>query len=341
MAFSLHMDDGTLRYQGRLCIPNVDGLRERIMTEAHTSRYYVHCGSTRMYNDLKEVYWWNNMKRNVPDFVARCPDCQQVKAEHQRPGGLAQNIEIPIRDDHLPLIEFAYNNSYHASIQMAPFEAQYGRRCRFPIRWFEIGEAQSIGPDLVHQDMEKVKISKEQLKTTQNCQKSYLDIRRRDLEFQDIYWVFLNVSPMKGVMRFGKKDKLSPRYVRPYKIIQRISPVAYRLELPPEMYLVHLVFHVSMLRKVVGDPSLIVPVETIERDEQKKKGEKDADLLKGSRPNELCLLLKIPEPSSLNQQKNSAKERGNSKKAKTRNPNVLSVFVVVDENIKGPIYSVI
>ncbi|XP_070036946.1 uncharacterized protein [Nicotiana tomentosiformis] len=94
MAFYLGMDDGTLGYQGRLCVPNVDGLQERIMTEAHTSRYSVHLGSIKMYHDLKKVYWWNDMKRNVADFVARCPNCQQVKAEHQRPGGLAQNIEI-------------------------------------------------------------------------------------------------------------------------------------------------------------------------------------------------------------------------------------------------------
>ncbi|XP_070032422.1 uncharacterized protein [Nicotiana tomentosiformis] len=76
MALSLSMNDGTLRYQGRLCVPNVDGLRERTMTEVHTSRYSVHPGSTKMYHDLKEVYWWNDMKRNVEDFVARCPNCQ-------------------------------------------------------------------------------------------------------------------------------------------------------------------------------------------------------------------------------------------------------------------------
>ncbi|XP_070032154.1 uncharacterized protein [Nicotiana tomentosiformis] len=89
MAFSLGVDDGTLWYQGCLCVPNVDGLRERIMIEAHTYRYSVHPGSTKMYHYLREVYWWNYMKRNVADFVERFPKCQQVKAEHQRPGGLA------------------------------------------------------------------------------------------------------------------------------------------------------------------------------------------------------------------------------------------------------------
>ncbi|XP_070054285.1 uncharacterized protein [Nicotiana tomentosiformis] len=96
MFLSLEMDDATLRYQGQLCVPNIDGLRERIMTEVHTSRYSVQPGAMNMYHDLKEVYWWNDMKRNVEDFVARCPNCQQVKVEHQRPGLLAQNIEIPM-----------------------------------------------------------------------------------------------------------------------------------------------------------------------------------------------------------------------------------------------------
>ncbi|XP_070002659.1 uncharacterized protein [Nicotiana sylvestris] len=116
--------------------------------------------------------------------------------------------------------------------------------------------------------MEKAKIIKERLKTAQNRQKSYSDVRRRDLEFKEDDWVFLKVSPMKGIMWFGNKGKLSLKYVGPYKIIQRIGQVAYKLELPPKMSLVHPVFNVSMLRKVVGDPSTIVPVETIEVNEE-------------------------------------------------------------------------
>ncbi|XP_070014139.1 uncharacterized protein [Nicotiana sylvestris] len=115
---------------------------------------------------------------------------------------------------------------------MAPFESLYGRRCRSPIGLFEIGEAKLIGPDLMHQAMEKVKIIKEQLKMAQSYQKSYSDVRRRDLEFKEDDWV------------------------------------TYKLELPPEMSFVHPVFHVSMLKKVVGDPSLIVPVDTIEANEE-------------------------------------------------------------------------
>nr|XP_009764899.1 PREDICTED: uncharacterized protein LOC104216530 [Nicotiana sylvestris] len=146
---------------------------------------------------------------------------------------------------------------------MAPYEALYGRRCRSPIGWSEVGEAELLGPDLVYQDMEKVNLIQRHLKTAQSCQKSYSDMRRRDLEFQVDDWVFMKVSPMKGVMRFGKKGKLSPRYIGPYRILRRIGHVAYELELPQELAAVHPVFHVSMLKKFMGDPSFMVPTEII------------------------------------------------------------------------------
>ncbi|XP_070011430.1 uncharacterized protein [Nicotiana sylvestris] len=146
---------------------------------------------------------------------------------------------------------------------MEPYEALYGRRCRSPIGWFEVGEAELLGPDLVYQSMEKVNLIQRHLKTAQSCQKSYSDVRCRDLEFQDDDWVFLKVSPMKGVMRVGKKGNLSPCYIGPYRILQRIGQVAYELELPQELAVVHPVFHVSMLKKFMGDPSLLVPTEII------------------------------------------------------------------------------
>ena len=87
--------DGALRYQGRLCVPCVDGVRERILDKAHNSFYSIHPGSTKMYRDLRDVYWWGGMKKDIAKFVSGCHSCQQVKAEHQRPGGLTQDIEIP------------------------------------------------------------------------------------------------------------------------------------------------------------------------------------------------------------------------------------------------------
>ncbi|XP_070054979.1 uncharacterized protein [Nicotiana tomentosiformis] len=153
-------------------------------------------------------------------------------------------------DDHLPPIKFAYNSSYHSSIQMAPYEALYGRKCRSFIGWFKIGETKLVGPELVQQEIEKIKLIRERLLGAQSHQKSYVDNRRRDLEFQVDDWVFLKVSPMKGVMRFGNKEKFSPWYIRPYKIIHGVGQVAYELNLPFKLESVHPVFHVSMLQEM-------------------------------------------------------------------------------------------
>ncbi|WVZ75876.1 LOW QUALITY PROTEIN: hypothetical protein U9M48_023897 [Paspalum notatum var. saurae] len=152
-------------------------------------------------------------------------------------------------DECLPLAEFAYNNSYQKSLEMAPFEALYGRRCRTPLNWSELGERITFGPDLVKQAEEQVKFIHSNLKRAQSRQKSYSDKRRRPLAFEGGDHVYLRVSPMKGVHRFGVKGKLAPRYVGPFKVTERCGSVAYRLELPPHLAAVHDVFHVSQLKK--------------------------------------------------------------------------------------------
>ncbi|WMV55031.1 hypothetical protein MTR67_048416 [Solanum verrucosum] len=127
-----------------------------------------------------------------------------------------------------------------------------------------VGGVGFIGPYLVHKAMEKVKTIQERLKTAQSRQKSYTDVRRIDLEFEVDDWVYLKVSPLNGVMRFGKKGKFSPRYIGPYRISKMTGNVAYELELPLELGAVHLVFHISMLKKCMGNPSLIIPTEDID-----------------------------------------------------------------------------
>ncbi|XP_042455215.1 uncharacterized protein LOC122039855 [Zingiber officinale] len=149
-------------------------------------------------------------------------------------------------EDHLHLVEFAYNNSYHSAIQMAPFEALYGRACRSPTLWDEVGESSVLGPQRIQRDAELVGTI------------SYADRRRRPLEFSVGDHVFLRVSPTKGVRRFGLKGKLAPRYIGPFQILERIGEVAYRLALPPSLAGVHDVFHVSMLRKYVPHPTHIL-----------------------------------------------------------------------------------
>ncbi|XP_069151862.1 uncharacterized protein [Solanum lycopersicum] len=245
--------EGVLKIKGRICVPRTGDLTRLIMEEAHSSRYSIHPGATKMYRDLKQHYWWFRMKRDIVDFVSRCLNCQRVKYERQKPGGVTQRMPIPewkwkriamdfvvledmLRacvidfggqwDQFLPLAEFAYNNSYHSSIEIAPFEALYGRRCRSPIGWFDAFEVrpwvQGVGLLL---GMLRLLCSM---------------VGER---------VLLKDSSMKGVMRFGKKGKLSPRYIGPFEIVERIGEVAYQLALPPGLSGVHPVFHISMLKK--------------------------------------------------------------------------------------------
>ena len=373
--------DDMLKFKNRLFVPKAGDLRREILREAHSTPYSVHPGTTKMYKDLKMHYWWPRMKKDVVEYVAQCLTCQQIKAEHQRPAGKLQPLDIPewkwehitmdfvvglprTREGHdsiwvivdrltksahflpvhttykmdeyakiyvkeivrlhgvpvtiisdrdpkftssfwkslhaalgtklafstafhpqtdgqsertiqtledmlracvfdfqkswnvyLPLVEFSYNNSYHSSIGMAPYEALYGRKCRSPIHWDELGERKYLGPDLVQKTSEAIEKIRQRLLTAQSRQKSYADPRHRDVEFKVGDEVFLKVAPMKGVMRFGKKGKLSPRYVGPFEILETIGKVAYRVALPPALATIHNVFHVSMLKKYVADPS--------------------------------------------------------------------------------------
>ncbi|GJZ10975.1 putative reverse transcriptase domain-containing protein [Tanacetum coccineum] len=140
---------------------------------------------------------------------------------------------------HLPLVEFSYNNSYHASIKAAPFEALYGRKCRSPVCWAEVGQVQLTGPEL-----------------------------RKPMEFQVGDKVMLKVSPWKGVVRFGKRGKLNPRYVGPFKVLKKVRAIAYKLELPQELSRVHNTFHVSNLKKCYSDDPLVVPLEGLQVDDK-------------------------------------------------------------------------
>ncbi|GJS28459.1 putative reverse transcriptase domain-containing protein [Tanacetum coccineum] len=169
-------------------------------------------------------------------------------------------------DVHLPLAEFSYNNSFHSSIRCAPFEALYGRKCRSPLLWAKIGEGSLIGPELVQEMTDKVMVIKEKLQVARDRQKSYADSGCKIVEFNVGDKVLLKVSPWKGVMRFKKKGKLSPRYVGPFEILERIGPVTYRLRLPEELAGVHDTFHVSNLKKCLAKDGLHVPIDEIKID---------------------------------------------------------------------------
>ncbi|KAL4023074.1 hypothetical protein IC575_016822 [Cucumis melo] len=182
-------------------------------------------------------------------------------------------------DSHLHLMEFAYNNSYQATIGMAPFEAWYDKCCRSPVCWGEVGEQRLMGPELVQSTNEAIQKIRSRMHTAQSRQKSYADVRRKDLEFEVGDKVFLKEAPMRGVLRFERRGKLSPRFVWPFEILERIGPVAYRLALPPSLSTVHDVFHVSMLRKYVPDPSHVVDYEPLEIDENLSYTEQPVEVL--------------------------------------------------------------
>ncbi|GJW78328.1 putative reverse transcriptase domain-containing protein [Tanacetum coccineum] len=145
-------------------------------------------------------------------------------------------------EKHLPLVEFSYNNSYHASIKIAPFEALYGRKCRSPICWAEVGDVQLTGPEIIHETTKKI-----------------VQIRQRLQAVRD---------RQRRVIRFGKRGKLNPRYIGPFKILEWIGPMAYKLELPEELSNIHSTFYVSNLKKCLSDKSLVIPMKELRLDDK-------------------------------------------------------------------------
>ena len=167
-------------------------------------------------------------------------------------------------DRYIPLMEFAYNSSFQSSIGMAPYEALYGWKCRTHVCWTELNEHKVIGPNIVKDTEEKVQVIRKRLKADNDRQKSYADLKRRDIAYEVGDKVFLKVSPWRKILRFGKKGKLSSRFMRPYEVLERIGPVAYRLALPPKLIKLHNVFHVSILQRYNSNEPHILPVQDVQ-----------------------------------------------------------------------------
>ncbi|GJZ42680.1 putative reverse transcriptase domain-containing protein [Tanacetum coccineum] len=257
--------DGTLCLKGKSWLPCYDDLRTVIMYESHKSKYSIHPGSEKMYQDMKKailVAQYDGKHRHLYG---------QSERTIQTLEDMLRACAIDFGKDwitHLPLVEFSYNNSYHASIKAAPFEALYGRKCRSPVCWTEVGEAQILGPELIQETTKKIVQIKQRMQAARDRQKSYADLKRKPMDFQVGDNVMLKVSPWKGVVRFGKRGKLNPRYVGPFKVIEKVGDVAYKLELPEELSRVHNTFHVSNLKKCYADEPLAVPLDGLHFDDK-------------------------------------------------------------------------
>ncbi|KAL5563451.1 hypothetical protein UlMin_033198 [Ulmus minor] len=145
--------EGVITYKGRLCIPDYKNIRNEILYNAHNTPYSVHPGTVKMYQDLQKHYWWHGMKRDIVKYVERCLTCQQVKAEHQRLGGELQPIEVP---------------DYQATIGMAPYEALYGRKCRYPVHWHESGEHKLMDLDFVSTTTDAIEKIQKRIRVAQS-----------------------------------------------------------------------------------------------------------------------------------------------------------------------------
>nr|GFA91274.1 hypothetical protein [Tanacetum cinerariifolium] len=294
--------DGTLCLNNQSWIPCFGDLRALIMHESHMSKYSIHLGSNKMYQDLKKPYWMATGQDTIWVIVDRL-----TKSAHFLPMREDDTLEKLMRlylkevvsrhgvpfliisdhdgkftlhfwkslnkalgwDRHLPLVEFSYNNSYHTHIKAASFEALYKRKCRSPICWAEVGDSQLTGLEIIHETTEKIVQIKRPIQAARDRQKSYADVRQKPLEFQVGDKVMLKVSPWNGVTRFSKQGKLNPRYIGPFKIIAKVGTVAYRLELLEQLSRVHSTFHVSNLQKCLADKPLAIPLDEIQVDDKR------------------------------------------------------------------------
>ncbi|GJR26287.1 putative reverse transcriptase domain-containing protein [Tanacetum coccineum] len=244
--------DRTLCLNSRSWLPCYGDLRTVIMNESHKSKYSVHRGSDKMYQDMKKQYWWPNMKADIATYLSKCLMCARVKAEHQTPSGLLVQPKIP---------QWKWDNITMDFVIKLPKSSQGHETV-----WLIVDRLTKSAIFILiseNDPMEKLErmYLKEKIQAAQDQQKSYADLKRKPMEFKVGDKVMLKVSPWKGVVRFGKRGKLNSRYVKPFKVLAWVGDVAYRLELPQELSRVHHTFHVSNLKKCYVDEPLAIPLE--------------------------------------------------------------------------------
>ncbi|GJU84062.1 putative reverse transcriptase domain-containing protein [Tanacetum coccineum] len=276
--------DGTRCIKNQSWLPLFGNLRDLIMHESHKSKYSIHPGSDKMYQDLKKLYWWPNMKAIIAEYVGKCLTCSRVKAECQKPFGLLIQPEIPtwkwerITMDFITKLsktssghdtiwnalgtQLDMSTTYHLetdgqserTIQtledmlracVMDFRNGWERHlplCRSPVCWAEVGDVQLTGPEIIHETTKKIVQIRQRLQAARDRQRSYANIRKR--------------------------GKLNPWYIGPFKILDRVGLVAYKLKLPEELSNVHSTFHVSNLKKCLSDESLIILMKELRLDDK-------------------------------------------------------------------------
>ncbi|GJV43542.1 reverse transcriptase domain-containing protein [Tanacetum coccineum] len=258
-----------------------------------------------MYQDLKKLYWWPNMKAIIAEYVGKCLTCSRVKADGQKPFGLLIQPEIPTWKWERITMDFVTKlpktSSGHDTIWVivdrltksahliptretdsmetltrlyikeivsrhgVPISIISDRNSHFTSRFWQ---SMQNALEIIHETTEKILKIRQCLQAARDRQRSYANVRRKPLEFQIGDRVMLKVSPQKGVIRFGKRGKLNPQYIRPFKILKRAGPVAYTLELPEELSNVHSTFYISNLKKCLSDESLIIPMKELRLDDK-------------------------------------------------------------------------
>ncbi|GJT69245.1 putative reverse transcriptase domain-containing protein [Tanacetum coccineum] len=288
-------EDGGLYLAELIWVPVYGNLRTLIMNKAHATRYSLHPGADKMYYDLRGLYWWPRIKKDIAMYVSKCLTCSKVKAEHQKPSGLLLQPEIPewkweniTMDfiDKLPrtnsghdsiwvivdrLTKSAYFLAVRDDYKIEKLARLYINKIvsRYGVPLSIISDHDNYFTSRFWQSLQKALGTRLDLSTTYHS-KTNGQSDRTIQTFKDMLRACVNgfgrnwdTQLPKGVVRFGKRSKLSPRYVGPFEIVERVGPVAYRLRLPQELVGVHDTFHVSNLKKCLADVNLHVPLEEV------------------------------------------------------------------------------